>query len=284
MSLSIPLNHFLHSARGQSFITMASMVTGLGFTSTSLHQLFDNEVGTNTQILTIALPVIILLGRTLSIGHACLRRKKFSHQHPLVIPFLFGALYIMASHRMQRDLPIGICAYYASCPNAEPHFVKECQQVYYQCEKELQEDTWNQPWRSTLHSNEGDIWYQGGADRKSTKLIPWCADGPDKEFRFETKQEAVEKLCSRIFDEELNFKRDEYSPCHRVNPKSLQRVTQIRQEFFDKISCRPDLENNSHYQFVSRLSASALIVMVFLSIWYIRNTSLMNDEANHLRN
>lgn len=284
MSLSIPLNNFLNSARGQEAITIASMVTGLGLTSTSLHQLFDNEVGTNTQILTIALPVIILLGRTLSIGHACLRQKKFSRQHPLVIPFLLGALYIMASHRMQRDLPIGICDYYSSCPNAEPHFVKECKQLYYQCEKELQEASWHLPWRFIAHSHGGDIWYLGGAASDSRNLVPWCADGSDEELRFETKKEAVGKLCSRIFEEESNFQRDEYSLCFRVNPESLQRVTHIRQEFYDKISCRPDLENNSHYQFVSRLSMSMLIAMVILSIWYINNTPLINDEATHFPN
>lgn len=268
MSVSLSLNKVLKSVRSQQKIGIASCAMGLGLTTTSLRQLFDHEVGTNTQIMTIAIPLIVIVGRWISTTCGTLQQRQYTRQHPLVVPFVIGALFVMAIHSEKMQLKDSRCDYYDACPNAQPHFVQECKRLMNECRQGLVEAEWHLGDRFTGYSYGRDIYYAGGwDDGASRKLIDWCAEGSSKEFRFETKVEAVQKLSSHIIEKDNLFKRvnDNDSICFRVHPKDLEKVNTLRAKLYNISKCHPDIENNYHYQVISRLNVCAIYTLIALA-------------------
>jgi hypothetical protein len=258
----------LYSSR----IEVASFATGIALAKISADELFFNEVGTTTQIATIAIPVFILLGRVLSAGCEALHRRKVTNHHPLIVPYILGALFVIAAHRFQMALPGSMCNYYDTCPNAQPHFIPECKRLVNQCEQELLGSQWHLGTHFVAHSNGGDIWYHGGWDGPFSrrKLVNWCADGSDREFAFETKKEAVEKLCSSIFERKMIFKRndDNDSICFRLNSDSIEKVNLIKQDLLNMTECPLDFRQNAHFKIVSKVNELMISILVVLAGLY----------------
>lgn len=267
-------------------IEAVSFTTGSALASISAHELFFNKVRTTAQVTIVAIPIFILLSRGATAVYALLPPRKVLKRQNLIAPYLFGALFVLAANRILTEHPSSMCDYYNTCPNAQAHFAKECRQLHYQCEEELMNAEWHLGTRYIAHSYGGDVYYHGGwgGALAGRERVNWCADGSEREFQFETRKEAVEKLCRRIFEKEKVYKRreDNDSICFRLNHKDLEKVNHIKQNLHDITDCLPDFHQNAYYNIVSKVNVvmiSMLVVLAGTYLFILLRSTPNRDEA-----
>lgn len=159
----------INFAKAIPFISTAAGIAG---SLISTQELFNNEIGTPTQITTLAIPAIITVGRMLRAIYEKGHGRNIS-QH-IVVPAAYclgvgvGTLAIALKFSSASS-----CVYYYHCQNGSSAFVKECNTLMDSCHQML---------------DPSEAWYIWG-EKSSDYCVP-----------YETlpKKLAITDLCDRI--------------------------------------------------------------------------------------
>jgi hypothetical protein len=247
-------------------IPIVSLAAGIAMTRASAQELFDQQEGTPTQILTIALPILAHLAIRAA---GSLKGRKIEWNPSVVAPYIMGALLAIVAMTLEGRHPASFCSYYETCPNIQPHFVPECRRLQEECQSTLKKAFWSIPDRFIAHSARIEIGYHGGDMCPSIRLVQWCVEGVNHEVAYEEKNDAVAQLCARIAEPTLHFYRKRDDACIRPKDEELQKVVHIQQELAHITHCHPDIENNPYYRVISQvnlLMIGAITVIVWIYI------------------
>ena len=214
---------FCHAANAAKAINLISTAVGCAGAVISSQELYDGEMGTPTQIATLALPTIVLVGRSIRIAYEKCRGRSASQWIPFPAPYCLGLGVGMFFTGVTISTPGG-CIGYNACQNGSVAFVKECDQLFGECQKILKSP---------------DVWYKVSP---SSPDDLYCNNDPCPEWlegchSVVKGSEIIKILCSRILQPGEGYSNVSCTEGWNLRAEYSANITYLQNKLFSYTQC-----------------------------------------------